>query len=375
MGRFTESQESVAIGAPMLEGDGRVAILHHGNFNRWKIHSSTEAMQRGVRECQCLFDWPTGNHACLPWDETLQGSFPDEEFGAAMVTGDLDCDGFDDLIVGAPGADLPAMNPPKVIDAGAVYVYFNAPGPLGGSPPTILRQGTPEVGGEAEAGDRFGSVLAVGNFNGARRLHSKRSCFDLVVGTPNEDDGIGQIQVFEGGPDGLVFGGPIITLDDIIDAAGDPGDRFGFSLLAADLNRDGFDDLVIGAPWDAVGGSITLIPGSEDGLVLEFATWFRQGEGVAGDNVAGDEFGYALTATRAAQSLLVSTFILLAVGAPGENNDVGQINLYRVDGIDTLILWGDTGLSQSAIQGDLQAGDRFGSTLLQPRAMPDHPFK
>jgi hypothetical protein len=68
-------------------------------------------------------------------------------------------------------------------------------------------------------------------------------------------------------------------------------------------------------------------------------------------------------------------FMILVVGAPGENGDVGLINLYRVDGGLPLFLSGDYGLMQSSIQGDLQSGDRFGSTLLQPRAMVAQPFE
>ena len=86
---------------------------------------------------------------CAPWDEVLQGSFgDDEEFGATLAVADLNCDGYDDLVVGAPGADLPTMDGP-IVDAGAVYVYLNPHDDFSSVAPTVLRQSTLEVGGEA----------------------------------------------------------------------------------------------------------------------------------------------------------------------------------------------------------------------------------
>lgn len=48
-------------------------------------------------------------------------------------------------------------------------------------------------------------------------------------------------------------------------------DSFGESHTAYDRNKDGRDDLVIGAPYEDVGsglnaGAVTIIPGSETGL-------------------------------------------------------------------------------------------------------------
>lgn len=371
VGYFAPGAEQLAVGAPGL-GGGKVAVV--GDFVRWNSFSA-DGMLSGERQCQCDWGgyWPY-NENCAPWDATLQGSFgDDEEFGAVLAVADLTCDGYDDLIVGAPGADLPTMSEP-VVEGGAVYVYVNPHDGFSGVAPTVLRQGTPEVGGEAGAGERFGSTLAVGNFNGARRVSNDLSCFDLVVGTPNEAGGAGQIQVFEGGPGGLLYGGPVLDLDDVFGAAADPGDLFGWAMVAGDLNQDNFDDLVIGAPGDELGGSIVIIPGSDIGLDLANATWFRQGNGVAGDNVAGDQFGFALTWTRLGLGS-GNDFRALAVSAPGENGNVGAVNVYRLSTSEMVTLTGDTFITEGLIQGDEISGDRFGSTLLAPRAVTEIVYK
>lgn len=359
-----EAEERLVIGAPRL-GAGKVGILDVESYLRWIYgRGSTEHTLEGTRECQCVND----NGSCDAWTELIEGGFPSEEFGAALAIGDLDCDGFDDLIVGAPGADLPSMSG-AIEDAGAVYVYLNSPGPLGDTLPTILRQSTLEVGGTASAGDRFGTTLAVGNFNGAHRLRTGQSCFDFAVGTPNEG-GHGEVQIFEGGPDGVMFGGPIIVLDDIVDASADEGDQFGWALLAMDINEDGFDDLVVGAPGDDGGGSVTIIPGSQFGLNVNLATRTRQGD-LGDDDVVGDQFGYSLSWTKLAAGT-GNAYTVLAIGVPGEDQGVGRVGVYRVSTLFEVYL----GISiwQGMVEGDENAGDRFGQTMLQPRAMPDNPW-
>ena len=291
-------------------------------------------MTNGTRECLCDLVQPIGNLDCDPWEETLAGSFPDEQFGAALVTADFDCDGDDDLSVGAPAAALPSNGPDLIPEGGAVYVYRSTDAGIGSALPTVLRQGAYEVGGTPEQGDRFGQTLTAGNFNGARRVANDRSCYDLVVAAPGEDGDAGQIQIFEGGPNGC----------------GSHSDH-----AARETAR-------------------------RSGLLFDDVTMIRQGfDQFAGVDEAGDEFGFALTWTIVSHPTTGFPLRILAVGIPGENQQVGQLRLYRAQppppGSQALLFTDFMMFEQGDINGDLVSGDRFASVLMPARAFTQRPWE
>ena len=173
----------------------------------------------------------------------------DDRFGAALGAGDFDGDRRDDLAIGAPGEAAKSK-----VAAGMVHVLYGTKRGLNGSGAERLSQSTKGIKSKTRAGDEFGSSFAIGDFNDSG--HD-----DLAIGVPGErvkgNNGAGVVHVLHGGPKGLrttsghqwywagrkqLPGGPHVN-------AG-----FGRALAAGDIDRDGRDDLVVGAPGAAVGG-------------------------------------------------------------------------------------------------------------------------
>ncbi len=216
-----------------------------------------------------------GHHQALPSTVDLTALDPSAgvslnssdaaiDFGFSVTAlGDINGDGVADLAIGAPGYDGDGR-----VDNGAVYLVHGgddlidvALDDLDGSRAAVL------IG--ADSNDGFGySVGAAGDINGD-------GIDDFAVGAPEMFDGRGGVLVYFGSAQARA---PIVDLAGLHPANGfwlygeDSGDGFGHSLAAAgDVNGDGIDDLLIGAPSmqindaPSVGGAY-LIYGKRDGF-------------------------------------------------------------------------------------------------------------
>ncbi|MET9850246.1 FG-GAP repeat protein [Streptomyces ossamyceticus] len=116
-------------------------------------------------------------HDCVTQSSPEVGGAAEQgdDFGAALSAGDLNGDSRPELVVGVPGEDVGTVK-----DAGG-YVVMNGTekGLYGG---LARSQSTPNMPGTAEAGDRFGAQVAVGDYN-------RDGLWDTAVSAPGENAG------------------------------------------------------------------------------------------------------------------------------------------------------------------------------------------
>jgi len=117
-------------------------------------------------------------------------------FGRTLAAGDFNRDRRDDLAIGVPDEDRPAGTNNN---EGVVHVLLGGRKGLRRKHNKLFHQDSPGVATPVETGDRFGSGLASGRFDGGR-FH------DLAIGVSSEDlgalEGAGAIHVLYGGRGG-----------------------------------------------------------------------------------------------------------------------------------------------------------------------------
>ncbi|MBK7949746.1 MAG: FG-GAP repeat protein [Deltaproteobacteria bacterium] len=153
--------------------------------------------------------------------------------GSVSAAGDVNGDGFDDVIVGAEAYD------DGEVDEGAAFLFLGDPGGIAhGNPATAHARLTSN-----QAGAYLGrSVSTAGDVNGD-------GFDDVIVGAFLYDEGEsdeGAAVVFLGGPSGIAHGNPATAHARL--TSNQAGAILGESVsTAGDVNGDGFDDVIVGA--------------------------------------------------------------------------------------------------------------------------------
>lgn len=299
-----------------------------------------------------------------------------DHFGWSVAVGDLTDDGRTDIMVGSPGEDVGTR-----ADAGKVHVLSLAAGSTASTISAVsLTQGN--LRGVAEAGDQFGYTVAA-----APSLGDEAGTL-AAAGAPGEDVAgmvdAGEVDAFgfdgkwnltaqfqQGRSNSSPFAAPVPGVPEA-------GDRFGASLLIAQLNSPYTGDVHAGPEWTFVMGAPGDVVSGRDSAGSVTLSYTQTGalEQVTQDTAdvpdvaeSGDAFGSSLAVHETQSWRNAETRTLrrnLAVGAPGEDvgtvTDAGSVTLFR--STDTGLQARDVFTQNNAgFGGHAEAGDRFGSSV------------
>lgn len=294
------------------------------SVDTWKVNSGAVYI---------VMNFSRGNNTLPGTEIVIDGDAANQFFGAGMdVIGDIDNDGYDDLGVGATGADTNGT------DSGAVYIWN---GPVAASTDASTADST--IGGES-AGDGVGTrIFGLGDVDGD-------GVDDFGVSNRGEDT--------NGTDAGAVY---IITASTMPATLGDAdyiyrGNSASFEAgnslkQAGDLDGDGKQDFLAGAlgHGGTLGGAYVVLGGTADGKLGAVANAKMYGQ------LSGDQFGSDVASGDINDDDVAD--ILVAANRQGAN-DRGAIYGF----------YGPLAGTVAAYSADVKVvgvanGDKFGSSL------------
>ncbi len=238
----------------------------------------------------------------------LVGTFGSQLGYSVASAGDINGDGYGDLVAGAAWAE-----PGGRVADGAAYVFHGS------------ATGVPMIAARVLEGpatrDNFGnSVASAGDVNGDGYA-------DLIIGSLRASPGgraaAGTVSVFHGSAMGVAM------IPTLVYAGANVGDYFGVSVASAgDINGDGFSDVVIGSLLAAPGGraaagTASVFHGSAMGLPMAAN---RVYEGA----VAGDYLGCSVSGAGDVNRDGYSDVVIGAYHAgPGGRAQAGIASIYQ----------------------------------------------
>jgi hypothetical protein len=217
--------------------------------------------------------------------------------------------------------------------------------------------------------DRTTPSMIWGDFNGDGFM-------DLAVGNPyatvNGIANAGQVTVYYGSASGISTANKLVLTQSTVDPTltVESGDMFGWSLAAGDFKNNGYDDLVIGSPYNSLSGAfpgagiVNIVFGSANGLNAAGSQLLFQGSGPGAQHRPhiGDLNGY---------SVVVGDFngdgyLDLAESSPGNRAHLATHDILHA-GIVLVYYGGPNGLTNAdtaySLGGSAQANDYLGWSL------------
>ncbi len=296
----------------------------------------------------------------------LSGESSGDQAGASTAVGDLDGDGYQDVVVGAPYHDGSGTN------AGAVYALYG---------PDVV--GFLNLGSDADWSADGPSGLGQGLLGTAVALPGDvdgDGWADLLVSAPHDDPtatNAGTVYLFEGSV--IAAGGRVDVASAVASfEGGHTTEALGTTLGGGDMDADGLSELLLGAPEsDTAGtntGTVYIVPGDSWSGSWSAAT-------VAGTTLLGEAIYDEASTDMLLLDIDASGFPDLLLGAPGSDTggtEAGKAYLltdlspslgsFDLAGSDTIILgnsaYGHLGTAVAA--GDLDADGQVDVMVASP---------
>jgi Ca2+-binding RTX toxin-like protein len=298
--------------------------------------------------------------------------------GTSVSSGNVNGDGFSDLIIGAPGVNA---SRPNGLDAGQSYVVLGRGGGFAPviSPSDLNGSNGFRINGIAEK-DLSGTAVSRGDVNGDKIA-------DVIIGAPNVDFITSGGNRVDAGQSYVVFGrssGASVDIDPLALNGSNgfringiaAGDLSGTSISSGDVNRDGFADVIIGAPNADPGGRVDagqvyVLFGSNQGFNADInLSTINENIGFRIDGLAaGDNLG----ASVSSGDVNADRFADIIIGSPGADaNGADSGRSYVVFGGRFVGAGGQVNLSTLANVNGIrrglsidgaQAGERSGSSV------------